>query len=132
MENKKTVIGKVLEAIFSVFKSNWQKFANSLYKKIPKELQDKFSVGVLVVQKLKEFIDSPVADMITAIIPSTVDDEIKNWLRLVLPKILEQYGNVTKDPKTFHNIATDINKELTGLPYGQVALTTEVVYQNIK
>jgi len=77
-------------------------------------------VGIDVVNKLKKFIDSPTADIITAIIPGTVDDAVKIWLRQYLPEILKKFGDletIIKLPdaalnQVYLGIATDIN---TGL-----------------
>lgn len=136
MSTEKTIFGKIIAAILSVFAENWQSFVAKLWKKVPDDLQDKVSIGVLVVQKIKDFVNSPTADFITAIIPGNVDDKIQDYLKVLLPKILAEYGDITQlekvSGKLAHNIATDINQELTGLSYGQSALTTEVAYQNLK
>lgn len=132
MSTEKTIFGKIIAAILSVFAENWQTFVAKLWKKVPDELQDKVSIGVRIVEKLKDIVNSPTADIVTAIIPGDLDDKIKEYLRVLLPKILEQYGAITSiSNKMAHNIATDINQDLTGLPYGQAALTTEVAYNNI-
>jgi len=52
------------------------------------ELKVAVGVGVLLVQNVKNFIASPAADVLTAIIPGNVDDNIKTLLRGALPKIL--------------------------------------------
>lgn len=75
-------------------------------------------IGIEVVNKLKIFIDSPTADIITAIIPGTVDDNVKIWLRAWLPIILGKFGGletIIKLPVDAQNfiylgIATEINK----------------------
>lgn len=134
MENqKKTWLGSVLAAIISVFASNWESFTAKAYKKIPDELKEKVSLAVVIVENIKKFIDSPVADAITAIIPGTVDDQIKEKLRVFLPVLLDKYNALNQEslkPDASHIIATEITQELTGLSFGQSALTTEVVYQN--
>lgn len=130
----KSLIGKAIAAIVALFASNWETFAAKAWNKVPKELQEKFNVGVEVVELLKKFIESPAADIVTALIPGHYDDDVKNWLRHYLPLILADYKDITNSDKlgskSAHNIATDINFALTDLPYGQVALTTEVAYQN--
>lgn len=133
MSQEKTWIGKILSAIISVFAENWQSFVQKLFKKIPDELKEKISIGILIVENIKKFIDSPVADILTAIIPGDLDDKIKDHLRLILPLILEKHNIINQTelkPEGAHIIATNINQELTGLSFGQTALTTEVVYQN--
>jgi hypothetical protein len=63
-------------------------FVSGLWSKLEPELKIAIHIGVLVTDSLKSFIDSPAADILTAIIPGDVDDHIKNWLRAELPNIL--------------------------------------------
>lgn len=133
MSTEKSFFGKIIAAILSVFAENWETFVAKLWRKVPDELQDKVSIGVRIVENLKIVIASPMADVVTSVIPGDLDDKLKDYLRILLPKILEKYGSITTiSNKTAHNIATDINHDLTGLSYGQAALTTEVAYQNLK
>lgn len=133
MSTEKSFFGKIIAAILSVFAENWETFVAKLWRKVPDELQDKVSIGVRIVENLKVVIDSPMADVVTSIIPGDLDDKLKDYLRILLPKILEKYGSITSiSNKTAHNIATDINQDLTGLSYGQAALTTEVAYNAMK
>jgi len=62
----------------------------SLFQGIPAELKTAIHIGVVVTENIKTFIDSPTADVLTAIIPGDIDDEIKNWLRAKLPAILTE------------------------------------------
>lgn len=62
----------------------------SLFDRIPPELKTAIHVGVIVTENIKNFVDSPTADVLTAIIPGNIDDEIKNWLRAKLPQILTE------------------------------------------
>lgn len=62
----------------------------SLFDGIPSELKTAIHIGVVVTQNIKNFVDSPAADVLTAIIPGDIDDEIKNWLRAKLPEILTE------------------------------------------
>lgn len=62
----------------------------SLFDGIPAELKTAIHIGVVVTENIKSFVDSPAADILTAIIPGDVDDEIKNWLRAKLPSILTE------------------------------------------
>jgi len=45
-------------------------------------------IALVVVNNLKDFVDSPAADVVTAIIPGTLDDQIKDFLRAKLPVVL--------------------------------------------
>ena len=62
----------------------------SLFAGIPAELKTAIHIGVLVTENVKNFVDSPATDVLTAIIPGDVDDEIKSWLRAKLPAILTE------------------------------------------
>lgn len=59
-----------------------------LFHKLPEEAKNAIHIGVVVVEKIKTFVDSPAVDVLTAIIPGTIDDAIKTKLREALPKIL--------------------------------------------
>ena len=132
MKEPKTVFGKIIAALLSVFISNWPSFVAKLWKKVPDDLQDKFMIGIKVVEALKRVVDSPVVDLVTAIIPGDVDDKIKDKLRELINRVLDDYDWEDMSSENSHLIATKINQELTGLPFGQSALTTEVAYQNYK
>ncbi|HVS93960.1 MAG TPA: hypothetical protein VHE59_18120 [Mucilaginibacter sp.] len=62
----------------------------SLFDGIPSELKTAVHIGVIVTENVKNFVDSPTADVLTAIIPGDIDDKIKNWLRAKLPTILTE------------------------------------------
>ena len=133
MSDKKTWLGQIIEDLLSVFKNKWPDFVAKLFNKIPNELKEKISIGIAIVENIKKFIDSPVTDILSAIIPGDLDDKIKERLRDILPIILEKYNIIYEsrlNPESSHLIATTINQDLTGLSFGQSALTTEVVYQN--
>lgn len=133
MSEKKTWLGKILASILGLFASKWPEFVGKLFTKIPDEVKEKVSLAVKIVNSIKVFLESPTADLITAIIPGETDDNIKEWLRVFLPKLLERYNVINQSslsPEASHLIATNITQELTGLSFGQSALTTEVVYQN--
>jgi hypothetical protein len=50
-------------------------------------LQDKGYIAVLVTNNLKSIIQSPVIDIITAVIPGEIDNLIASKLRVFLPKV---------------------------------------------
>ncbi|WP_345213854.1 hypothetical protein [Mucilaginibacter gynuensis] len=47
-------------------------------------------IGVVITENIKNFVESPAADMITLLIPGDIDDALKAWLRKRLPAILAQ------------------------------------------
>lgn len=85
--------------------------------KIKAWLKDKFDKGfdiakknslvaVQVTNKLKEVINSPIADLVTALIPGELDNELKYKLRKVLPEVAAKIAithniiQATEDPTT--------------------------------
>lgn len=59
-----------------------------LFQGLLPELKEAIEIGVKVVENIKAAVDSPVADILTAIIPTDIDETIKIQLRAHLPKIL--------------------------------------------
>lgn len=72
----KSVLAKIINHIESIF------------DKIRPDLKRAIHVAVNLVENIKGFVDSPAADVLTAIIPGDLDDKIKKKLREELPKIL--------------------------------------------
>jgi hypothetical protein len=62
----------------------------NLFDGFPSELKIAIHIGVIVTEAIKTFVDSPEADVLTAIIPGSIDDDIKNLLRAKLPAILTE------------------------------------------
>jgi hypothetical protein len=67
----------------------WNEIKN-LFSGIPAELKTAIHIGVIVTENVKNFIDSPAADILTALIPGDADDQIKSWLKAKLPTILTE------------------------------------------
>jgi hypothetical protein len=61
-----------------------------LFEGLKPELKKAIEIGVNIVEKIKDFVASPGADVITMLIPGDVDDKIKEKLREVLPKIFAE------------------------------------------
>ena len=60
----------------------------SIFNDLPHDLKNAVHIGVVVTENVKNFVDSGNADILTAIIPTEVDDVIKTRLRANLPRIL--------------------------------------------
>jgi hypothetical protein len=71
----------------------WESIA-SLFEKVEKEVKKDVVIAISVVQRIKVVIDSPVADVVTALIPGDADDRAKTLLREWLPKLLLQLGMI--------------------------------------
>lgn len=72
----KTFIHKIWEGVKHLFDGLLPEFKVAIH------------IGVVIVDKMKTFVLSPDADILTAIIPGTLDDKIVAKLREFLPKIL--------------------------------------------
>jgi hypothetical protein len=59
-----------------------------LFDGLPAEFKTAIHIGVTVVNNMKTALDNPVTDILTAIIPGTLDDVIVQKLREALPEIL--------------------------------------------
>ena len=62
----------------------------ALFDGIPAELKTAIHIGAAVTENIKNFVDSPATDILTAIIPGDADDRVKTWLRAQLPAILTE------------------------------------------
>jgi hypothetical protein len=65
----------------------WQSI-KTLFDKVEKEVKKDVVVAISVVQRVKAIVDSPVADVVTALIPGSADDKVKELLRSWLPKVI--------------------------------------------
>jgi hypothetical protein len=96
----------------------WNSIKN-LFSGIPADLKSAIHIGVVIAENIKLFIDSPGADILTAIIPGNVDDKIKDLLRSKLPLILSELKladschDVT-DPAQLTTCAVNAIQDLNG------------------
>jgi hypothetical protein len=137
MTEKHTILGKALEAIISIFKEGYKSFMVKLFKKLPDELKEKLIDIVDIVERIKTYVDSPAVDLITFAIPGDADDKAVAWLRSILSSVTTELNLLDKPTSEYsasdlHNIGTLLTKEITGMSYGQSAVTIENAYQNSK
>lgn len=66
------------------------KTIQAIFNALPSEFKTAIHTGVLVTENIKTFVDSPVTDVLTMLIPGETDDRIKTALRKALPVILTQ------------------------------------------
>lgn len=59
-----------------------------IFEGMPAELKTAVHIGVMVTENIKNFVESPVADVLTTLIPGTIDDTIRGYLREKLPHLL--------------------------------------------
>lgn len=64
------------------------KFFKKMFKGINEEAKKLLPIVIAATNQWKVFIDSPVADLITALIPSNIDDTIKEKMREKLPGVI--------------------------------------------
>ena len=77
-------IAQILASIGAFFKNAFDKEFDFVKKNS--------HIAVEVTNALKGIVQSPVADMITALIPGEADDIMKAKLRIVLPKVAAHVG----------------------------------------
>lgn len=70
------------------FKKIWG-FVKSLFTS--KAVQKAVKVGIDVVELIKNYVESPLAPVFTALIPGGIDDVIVHQLRYYLPKVLAEF-----------------------------------------
>lgn len=73
--------------INSFIKKLWNSI-KAMFIKFPGDLQNAVNTAVTITENLKKVIESPVIDILTAIIPGNLDDNLKIALRAAIPKIL--------------------------------------------
>lgn len=80
------------------------------FRSISEEAKVLIPAAIAVTNQWKLFIDSPVADLLTALIPGNIDDAIKNRLREKLPTIIVKL-------QLAHAIAgiEDVNEQLKAI-----------------
>lgn len=64
-------------------------------------------LAVSITERLKQVVDSPVADVVTVLIPGDVDSVIVARLRKELPKVLEKLAlatNILKEGETSSDV----------------------------
>lgn len=125
-------MSKVLEFlkdVLDLFVKKFPAFIATIAGKIPKELKSQLFVLVEVVNNIKNFVDGPTADFLTAIIPGTADDKLKEWLRKVLPGILRGLGVITvvMDSTVMVNLPDDRDFKGTKLKDIGSLLTKELI-----
>jgi hypothetical protein len=74
----------------TTFLSNIWAEVKGLFNNISPELKTAIHIGVIVTENIKSFVDSPAADILTAIIPGDLDNELITLLRAKLPEILTE------------------------------------------
>lgn len=131
MSEKKTILGKVVEAILSIFKENWMDFVKKLWRKIPEDLKEELNNIVGIVNFIKEQVDSPVLDVLVGLSKTDIDDKALAWLREILNDLRLADLKTSDLTKTdYHNIGTLLTEKSTGVSYGQAVITIENAYQN--
>lgn len=135
MSENKTWLGKVLATLLSVFITNWEVFAEKLWGKVPDPLQEKVNIVIRIVENVKRFVESPGADFITSIIPGNLDDDLKEWLRKMLPVILDKVQVVVGNKLTAGqkiDLAANLTAGITGMEYDQAVITNVGGYKAFK
>jgi DNA-binding FrmR family transcriptional regulator len=94
----------------------WQKIGD-FFKKLGGGAKKALDVGHEVVERIKNFVDSEGIDVLTEIIPGTLDDNIKDGVRAFLSRLLliidslsgEQQQEVIADDQRLKAVIKKIN-----------------------
>jgi hypothetical protein len=73
-----------LKNLFSKIKN----FVINFFTKADKTTKKFISIGIKIVDAIKKFVDSDIADVITALIPGDLDNSLQLFLQKVTPSIL--------------------------------------------
>lgn len=126
MKNK-TKTGKILQSIWQIFKDLFPSFIDKTYNKIEPEIRQEISLITQIVSKVNDFVQSPLSNVLTDLIPVQADDKFVNWLKLNLPKYLDLKDKLDGGQKAL--ISAKITQDRTGMPLSQSLITSQVVYQ---
>ncbi len=91
----------------------------SLFDGLPAEFKLAIHIGVLITENIKHFVDSPGADVLTALMPGDIDDKIIALLKAKLPAILvelklaDNCADLT-DPNEITACAIEVLKGISG------------------
>lgn len=128
-----------LLGVFHLFMSNFPAFVKKLASKISPELKSHLDIITDAVNQIKNFVGSPLADVLVQIIPGTLDDKIKDWLTVWIPVVLTNLGHLqngiitlTGEPvergAQIRGIASALTERYTGMSGDQSAITSTVNY----
>jgi hypothetical protein len=123
----KTVAGKLLSAIWETFKELFPSFIDKTYRKIEPELRKEISWITQIVSKINDVLQSPVTDVITALIPGDADDDFVEWARRVLPALIGSVDPLTNEGKAL--ISAKLVMDRTDMELSQALITSQVVYK---
>ncbi|WP_221284647.1 transposase [Mucilaginibacter sp. SP1R1] len=94
----------------------WDQIKN-LFGGLPNQIKTAIQIGVTITENIKMAVDSPIADILTTLIPGNVDDAIKDKLRTAIPvfltelKLVESSLNLTQ-PDAIVKAASDVIKTM--------------------
>ncbi len=74
-------------SIKSFINSLWRAI-QSVFNILPPALKTAIHIGVTVTENIKNFVDSPLADVLTTVIPGDIDDKVMQILSTELPQLL--------------------------------------------
>jgi len=129
-----------LKGVLRLFIDNFQSFIDKLRNKIPADLDKNIDIIIQVVNELKGFVNSPLADVIVHLIPGTIDDKIRAWLIKWLPVVLTNLGYLKNGIITItdqevergaqlRSIASALTERFTGMSGDQSAIATVSIYR---
>jgi hypothetical protein len=87
-----------------------KEFVQRIFNKAFSYAKANAEVAVQIVQKFKELIDSPIADIAVALIPGDLDDKALAKVRQVLPEFVVKFAINAKIIQAAEDPTTALNK----------------------
>ncbi len=100
-----------MKKIFELLKG----FVSKVFGTVLDLFKQHAELAVRITELLKNIADSPVTDIVTALIPTDIDNLIVAKLRIVLPFVLEKVAlanNIAKEGKTHEEVISLVLKHL--------------------
>jgi hypothetical protein len=126
----------------------------ALFKNITAKTKELTPEIIQIVTNIKNFVDSPGCDFLTAVIPGTLDDSVQKILKTYLPLLLDILNKVPEiaeilDPNErqkaivlsiqqdhtdakailLNGIAGQLLAKATGTPYAETSIIAPASYQ---
>lgn len=134
---------------------NFLRFIVHLFGELTTKTKELTPEILQVVNNVKNFVDSPGCDFLTAVIPGTWDNRLQDLMKAYLPKLLDVLNKVESFTEiadqnermkaivanmqlsegdlrdvTFQPMAAKLIQKATEEPYGKSVIIAESAYQN--
>lgn len=95
------------------------------------KVEEELEKVVAMVNVVKKYADSPVADIIVQLTPFNLDDITLKFIRNLLNKTLKKYESLRK-AVSLQTVATELAVKQTNLSKEEASIRVEKTYQDSK